>query len=83
MAKTQTVELISDAFVTSACQRLKEGKALRRKIAPWGRVHIDRPLPFLVVYRRPVDREDPGTDRMALGEASYLLASGDRRYREG
>jgi uncharacterized protein (TIGR02421 family) len=83
VAKTQPGELISDPFVASACQRLKEGKPLRRKVPPWGRVHIDRALPFLVVYRRPVDREDPGTDRLVIGEASYLLASGERRYREG
>jgi uncharacterized protein (TIGR02421 family) len=83
VAKTQPEKVISDAFVASACQRLKEGKPLRRAIPPWGRVHIDRSLPFLVVYRRPTDREDPGTERLAVGEASYLLASGDRRSREG
>ncbi len=83
MAKPQPAESISNAFVASACQRLKDGKPLRRKIPPWGRVHIDRALPFVVVYRRPADREDPGTDRLAVGEASYLIASGKRRHREG
>jgi uncharacterized protein (TIGR02421 family) len=74
---------ISDAFVTSACQQLKEGKVLRRRLEPWGRLHIDRPLPFLVVYRRPKDRADADTDRIVLGEASYLMASGDRRTQPG
>jgi uncharacterized protein (TIGR02421 family) len=83
VAKTGSAGRISDLFVTSACQRLKEGVALRRQIVPWGRVHIDRPLPFLVVYRRPESREDAGTDRLVVGEASYLLASGDRRTHHG
>jgi uncharacterized protein (TIGR02421 family) len=83
VAKSEPAELISESFVASACQRVKEGKALRRKIPPWGRVHVDRPLPFLVVYRRPTDRNDSGTERLAVGEASYLLASSDRRYHAG
>lgn len=83
MAIPQPAESISNAFVESACQRLKDGKPLRRKIPPWGRLHIDRALPFIVVYRRPTDRDDPGSDRLAVGEACYLLASGNRRHREG
>lgn len=76
-------ELISDAFVASACQRLKDGKPLRRRLPVWGRVHIDRQLPFLIIYRRPPSREDQGTDGLALGEASYILASGDRSFHRG
>jgi hypothetical protein len=83
VAKSEPAELISDGFVANACQQVKEGKALRRQIPPWGRVHVDRPLPFLVVYRRPTNREDPGTERLAVGEASYILASGDRRSHAG
>jgi uncharacterized protein (TIGR02421 family) len=83
VAKSEPAELISEAFVASACQQVKEGKALRRRIQPWGRVHVDRPLPFLVVYRRPANRKDSGTERLAVGEASYILASGDRRSHAG
>ena len=83
VVKKKPVELISESFVASACQRLKEGKPVRRKVPPWGRLHIDRPLPFLVVYRRPADREDAGTERLAVGEVSYLLASGERSCRSG
>jgi uncharacterized protein (TIGR02421 family) len=46
-------------------------------------VHVDRPLPFLVVYRRPVGRDDPGTESLIAGEASYVLAPGDRRSQVG
>jgi uncharacterized protein (TIGR02421 family) len=83
VAKREPAERVSEGFVASACQRVKEGKALRRRIPPWGRVHVDRPLPFLVVYRRPTNRKDPGTERLAVGEASYILASGGRRSHAG
>jgi uncharacterized protein (TIGR02421 family) len=81
MAKAAT-GLITEAFVASACQQLKDGKSLRRKIEPRGRIHVDRPLPFLVVYRRPKDRADADTDRIVLGEASYLVASGDKKIQK-
>lgn len=74
---------ISSAFVEAARQRLKEGKVLDRKLPCGGRVHIDRQLPFLVLYRRPTEREDPETDLLVRGEASYLVASGDRKNHRG
>lgn len=83
MKASEAVEPISSGFVASACQRLKDGKALRRQISPWGRVHIDRQLPFVVVYRRPANRADPETDRLVVGEASYIRASGDRGSHDG
>jgi uncharacterized protein (TIGR02421 family) len=83
VAKKKPVRLLSDGFVAAACQRVKEGKPLRRQIPPWGRVHVDRPLPFLVVYRRPTHRNDADTERLAVGEASYILASGNRRSYAG
>jgi uncharacterized protein (TIGR02421 family) len=72
-----------DAFVDAACERVREGKPLRRKLSPWGRVHIDRPLPFVIVYRKPVSRKDSGTEALIVGEASYIIASGGRRARAG
>ena len=39
-----------------------------------GRVHIDRQLPFLCLYRLPKNRDDVGTDRFVLSEASYIIA---------
>lgn len=43
-------------------------------------MHIDRPLPFLCVYRRPSDHEDTGTELLVKGEASYLITSGSARH---
>jgi hypothetical protein len=75
--------LIETTFVEKACARLQDGKPLRRRLPEWGRIHIDRQLPFIVVYRLPSDRSDMHTDGLATGEASYLLAPGDRRHFPG
>ena len=74
---------VVDAFVEAACERVREGKPLRRNLTPWGRVHVDRPLPFIIVYRKPVSREDSGTETLIVGEASYIIASGAKRARSG
>lgn len=57
--------------------RLASNRPVRRAMPGWGRLHVDRQLPFLVVYRRPRGRDDAGTERLALGVAGYLLADGD------
>jgi uncharacterized protein (TIGR02421 family) len=73
----------SEEFSTAICQRLSEGKRVRRMLPRWGRLHIDRELPFLCVYRLPIKGEDSGTSELVMGEASYLTASGERRLQSG
>ena len=34
-------------------EHLAAGKRVRRTLEPWGRLHLDRSLPFLCLYRRP------------------------------
>jgi uncharacterized protein (TIGR02421 family) len=75
--------LISDRFVEQACERLAAGKPLRRGLPGWGRIHVDRQLPFLCVFRRRPQDEGAGTEDLLLGEAAYLLASADRRLHAG
>lgn len=60
-------------------ERLAEGKRVRRTLPFDGRLHIDRTLPFLMVYRRPTRYSDHGTNKLVKGEASYLIASGNRK----
>lgn len=62
--------------------RLGEGKQVRRTLEPWGRLAVDRPLPFLVVYRRPKAPADNATFRLVTSEASYLTCVADRRHRD-
>jgi len=81
VAKTErSDDHISEDFLEGALERLRQGKSLRRALPGWGRVHIDRQLPFLVVYRRPAGRDDANTDRLVVGEAAYLRASGKQKH---
>ena len=78
-----STKMISDRFIRTVCDRLAENKAVRRTLPERGRLHIDRQLPFLCVYRYPPKYEDTGTERLVMGQPSYLIASGDRRIRAG
>jgi uncharacterized protein (TIGR02421 family) len=72
---------ITQEFIDEVCKRLSENKQVRRTLPDHGRLHIDRKLPFLCVYRRPVKIPDYGTDQLVIGEASYLLASSAPRHK--
>lgn len=71
--------IISDRAIRSIVDRLLEGKRVRRSVPGWGRLHVDRQLPFLVVYRRPRTGSDAGTSLLVTGEAAYLTATGNRK----
>lgn len=75
MTKRITAELI-DAIGDS----IGRNSQVRRNLPDGSRLFIDRQLPFLCVYRRPLDRADPGTERLLLGEAAYLLATSTERH---
>jgi uncharacterized protein (TIGR02421 family) len=74
---------ITRDFVAEICGRLAEGRRVRRTLLDGGRLHIDRQLPFLCVYRRPADWEDPGTDQLVTGEASFLVVGSRPSARSG
>ena len=76
MSKTlKTRATLTDRSIASICTRLAANQRVRRALPDWGRLHIDRQLPFLFLYRRPLEREDPGTNRLILGQASYLMTT--------
>ncbi|CAN5736387.1 flavohemoglobin expression-modulating QEGLA motif protein [soil metagenome] len=60
-------------LIADVRDRLAAGKPIRRTIEGGGRLHIDRPLPFLCVYRAP-PQPDPGTADLVRTQASYLIA---------
>ena len=74
---------ITSEFITEISHRLAENKRVRRTLPGGGRLHIDRNLPFLCIYRRPASANDNGTDQLITGEASYLVSSSAARYRKG
>jgi uncharacterized protein (TIGR02421 family) len=80
---TRETNLFTRRAAQQICSRIAENKRVRRSLPVWGRVHVDRLLPFLCVYRRPAGREDPGTSGFAAAEASYVLGSGHRKVQAG
>ncbi len=73
---------ISADLIREVGKRLAANQPVRRKLPMNGRLHIDRQLPFLCVYRQPPEYEDSGTERLVKGEASYLIAPGKNKYRK-
>lgn len=68
---SEALPRIPDRLVDDVTERFRSNLPVRRRLPGWGRIHIDRQLPFLFVYRRP-SGPDPGTDRLVVGEAAYL-----------
>ncbi|HKX13342.1 MAG TPA: flavohemoglobin expression-modulating QEGLA motif protein [bacterium] len=72
---------LSEAWNQEVAQRLAEGKSVRRRLPPWGRLHMDRSLPFLCLYRRPKSLEFAATERLVIAQASYLTAGDEEVQR--
>ena len=75
--------LIDEPLVAAIVKRLETGKSIRRTLPSGGYLHIDRQLPFLLVYRRSASEEDPAIDQLLRGESSYLLVNSQRRFNKG
>jgi uncharacterized protein (TIGR02421 family) len=66
----------TEAFLASIGQRLGKGQGIRRAV-PGGWLHMDRPLPFLCVYRHPSEAPTDGAERLVLSQASHLSIATD------
>jgi uncharacterized protein (TIGR02421 family) len=55
-------------------ERVGASRGVQEKLASGGSIYIEPGLPYLLVYRKPPDRADPGTLRLVTSEASYLVA---------
>lgn len=76
------LKAISNRFIETICARLADNKRVRRTLPIWGRVNIDRQLPFLCIYRRLQVDDKSMSERLIMGEASYLITTGERRQRK-
>lgn len=56
---------------------MRAGRGIRRRLKPWGTLHIDRAVPFLCVYRRPAEGWDRLTAGLITGETSYAAVPGE------
>src|SRR5690606_31654924 len=76
------MDLMSSATVDSTLterilRRFRTDAHVSERLPGGGVLNLDRKLPYLFVYRQPPEREDAGTHRLVLGEASYLVGLGD------
>jgi uncharacterized protein (TIGR02421 family) len=56
---------------------LARGEGVRRRLPGGGRIHLDRPLPFLAVHRIPPGGADAETRGLVTAEPAYLIAPGE------
>ena len=77
----QRARAIPRAVLDGILDQLKAGRPVRRRLPGGGLVHIDRPLPFLCVYRQPQAAADAGTDRLLRGGAAYMIVTGSSAQR--
>lgn len=55
--------------------KLKKNQPLHVNLLNGGILHMDRPVPFLLVYRIPPDGEDTFTPTLGETESAYLVSS--------
>ena len=56
-------------------ERLRAGEGVDVALPGGGRLHLDRPLPFLCVCRRPAGERWPDTEALLTSLAAWLIAS--------
>lgn len=76
MATTGTTEF-TEELLDGIAGRVEQGLQVRRSLPPGGRVHIDRKLPFLIVYRPPVESPDEALRSLVASQASYAISPSD------
>jgi uncharacterized protein (TIGR02421 family) len=68
------------ALIAEAIELLSEEKRVRMSLAGGGRLHFERRLPFLCVYRRRPGSVDAGTEHVVSAKAAYMIIPADPRH---
>ncbi|MDH3729280.1 MAG: DUF1704 domain-containing protein, partial [Myxococcales bacterium] len=66
-----------EKLLETILERVERGTQLRRRLPPNGRIHIDRQLPFLIMYRPGPAGADPSLRRLVSSQAAYALGPAD------
>lgn len=74
---------ISPRLIDAVKKGIAGNLRVRRTLPLRGRIHVDRQLPFLCVYRRPKVELGDGIKRLVTSEASHLFATGLRGFYPG
>ncbi|OKL40797.1 flavohemoglobin expression-modulating QEGLA motif protein [Pontibacter flavimaris] len=72
------IESITDSFVKKVTRSLKRGKQVHRRLPDGGLLYIDRPLPFLLLFRHPAGQPDHATADFLKAYAAYIISHEER-----
>jgi uncharacterized protein (TIGR02421 family) len=76
----KTKPRVEPNWVDEIRARIATGERVSRELPSGGRVHVERALPFLLIYRSTHDL-DQGTDQLITSHPSYIVASSSARGR--
>jgi uncharacterized protein (TIGR02421 family) len=71
-----------EQLIPAVTAHLSRNASFHYELPEAGMLLVDRPLPFLCVYRSPADREDAGTAEFVTAEAAFLIAPGADEYHD-
>jgi len=71
--------LTGPTLAAAVIDQLTQDKRVRQELSGSGRVHFDRRVPFVCVYRRPPGKEDTGTEQIITSETAYLVVPAEPR----
>ncbi|MEX2640277.1 MAG: tyrosine/phenylalanine carboxypeptidase domain-containing protein [Balneolales bacterium] len=74
MKKIQALSEPFEGLIADVIQKLNGGKQVRIELPDGGFLHFDRPLPFLVVFRRPADDDNSSVSQLVRSQTSFLIA---------
>ncbi|AKD02835.1 tyrosine/phenylalanine carboxypeptidase domain-containing protein [Pontibacter korlensis] len=72
------IESITVNFIKKAVRSLQRGKQVHRRLPQGGLLYIDRPLPFLVLFRHPAGQPDHPTADFLKANAAYIISHHER-----
>jgi uncharacterized protein (TIGR02421 family) len=75
-------DTITHDLIDRICTRLVENKRVQQVLPDGGRLHVERQVPFLCIYRMPARNPADQTARLITGEASYLIAPTSRQHHQ-
>lgn len=74
-----TRRAIDQELIGHIAEQISDNKRVRKFFRPWGRVALDRQLPYICVYRKRPNHTK-GDESLVTGEAAYLLS--DAKHHE-
>jgi uncharacterized protein (TIGR02421 family) len=75
LKKGEKPRVTTASLVDTVRDHIEKGGRLRMALPEDGRLYLERRLPFLSVYRRPVGRGDPGCEQLVTSQAAYIIGS--------